>query len=72
MPDLPVHAQPIAEVTDEVRALNKRGADLCRRDPALFSRMVQFSDALEREGVERHEAHRLALDAAEAKEARRG
>lgn len=54
MPDLPVHAQPSAPA----RPWSGRdpGADLCRRDPALFSRIVRYSDELERDGVEGGEA----------------
>jgi hypothetical protein len=37
-------------------------ADLCRADPAAFAEVVRHSDALERQGLDRSEAIRRALD----------
>lgn len=58
------HAQRDEPLTDEQRAIRKRGADLCRADPALWSRAVMLSDRLQADGVERYEAIDQALRAA--------
>ena len=54
--------QDTAGPTPEWRALVKRGADFCRRDPARWSLSVRYADALAADGVPREEAARRALD----------
>lgn len=59
---LSTHQQQPDQAID--RDLVKRLADLCRADPALWSRVVRYSDELERQGVESGEATRRALELA--------
>lgn len=66
MPMEPVHAQPTREFTAERRELIRSGADVCRRDPALWSTSVRYCDALVTQGVDPDEAHELTLQAAGA------
>jgi hypothetical protein len=48
---------------DEVEhALRRRGADLCRQDPARFVEMVQYADQLRAGGVEYLEASAMATE----------
>lgn len=54
--------QASSEPSPEWRALVKRGADFCKRDPARWSLSVRYSDALIADGVSRLEATRRALE----------
>lgn len=54
------HAAKSTSLTDEERARRARGADLCRRDPALWSRLVRYEDQLVREGMSPGEAREQA------------
>lgn len=58
----PSHAQPSASVTDEQRALSTRSADLCRSQPAVWSRAVRYADQLVADGLGVHDAMRHALE----------
>lgn len=49
-PSVPTHAQQSAGLGNEQRALTKRGADFCRRDPAAWSRSVLRHDQLVKAG----------------------
>ena len=55
------HAAVAAEPSDEWRAIVKRGADLCRRNPEAFAASVRLSDYLATQGMDRLEARRVAL-----------
>ena len=46
----PVHAQPLARITHERRAMIDRSADLCRTRPAVWSAMIRYTDGLPRQG----------------------
>lgn len=49
----PTHAQATAGRAAAATSRLKRSADLCRRDPALWSRIVQRQDWYEAQGWER-------------------
>ncbi len=50
MPQLPVHAQPAAVLTERRREITKRAADLCRAQPAVFAAVVRQADRLRAQG----------------------
>lgn len=54
--------QAAHQPSEEWRAMVKRGADFCRRNPAAWSQSVRYSDSLIAQGVERDEAVRQALE----------
>jgi hypothetical protein len=57
----PTHAQAERLLTPERRALTKRAADLCRRDPAASAAVVRHADQLRAAGVDYDEAFSRAL-----------
>ena len=54
------YAQQSRELSREEREASRRRADLCRRDPACFARVVRRSDWYEANGWPRVEALRQA------------
>lgn len=52
-----------AEQTEAERRHRKRMADLCRQQPAVFVSVVRHEDHWLRQGLDRAEAERLALEA---------
>ncbi len=64
MPQLPVHAQPAAVLTERRREITARAADLCRARPAVFAAVVREADRLRGQGLGDEEALARALAAA--------
>jgi hypothetical protein len=60
---VPTHAQTSSSDRPDGQALaeSKRRADLCRRDPALFARLVRRSDWYKAQGWPVDEALRQAM-----------
>ncbi len=56
MPQLPVHAQPAAVLTERRREITARAADLCRARPAVFAAVVREADRLRAQGLSDEEA----------------
>ena len=56
------HEQDASGPSEEWREVVRRSADLCRRDPATWAKMVVISDALVAQGMDVLEAKRSVLD----------